>query len=67
MPTGGLPLAKPESQSAAHSIGPLDPQLCGRICLRLCQIGHFDVREGVTEGGVGLGPDFAAIHVGVRT
>ncbi len=47
--------------------GPLDPQLCGRICLRRRQIGHFDVRKGVTEGGVGLGPDFAAIHVGVRT
>ena len=24
MPTGGPPLAKPESQSAAHSIGPLE-------------------------------------------
>ena len=67
MPTGGLLLAKPESQLAAHSIGPLDPQLCGRICLRRRQIGHFDVRKGGTEGGVGLGPDFAAVHVGVRT
>jgi hypothetical protein len=29
--------------------------LCGRICLRPCQIGHVAVREGVAEGGVRLG------------
>ena len=47
--------------------GRLDPQLCGRICLRPRQIGHHAVREGVTEGGVRQAADCAVIQVGVRT
>ena len=59
--------AEPESQSAAHSLACSTRSYAGGFVYGGVRLGISMIREGVTEGGVGLGPDFACIHVGVRT